>query len=175
MQPKLRAKLDHMNKRLSDMIDVLDNLSEEQLHHKPEGKWSPAQIFQHLLDSETGTTNYLKKKLSAKREEVKRGGLSAFVRYTLLAKAINNTKKKYRAPKVLGEIAHKPDYAAARTSYKEIRKTLADLLEPLNRDQVRRAYFKHPRAGRMNIMHTLGFLELHLERHFKQIHERIKT
>ncbi|MEM9052714.1 MAG: DinB family protein [Bacteroidota bacterium] len=175
MQPKLKAKMDHMDHRLSKMIEVLDGLNEEQLHHKPGGQWSPAQIFQHLLDSEVGTTNYLKKKLNAKPEDVPRGGISALVRYRVLARYIKNTKKKYRAPKVLADIPENPDYPLARARYQETRATLRSLLEPLTKNQVGRAYFKHPRAGRMNILHTLGFLELHLERHFKQIHERIKT
>ena len=55
MQPKLKAKMDHMDHRLSKMIEVMGGLNEEQLHHKPGGQWSPAQIFQHLLDSEVGS------------------------------------------------------------------------------------------------------------------------
>ena len=175
MLPKLKTKIDQMDDRLSTMIEVLDGLNDEELHHKPDNKWNPAQIFQHLLDSEVGTTNYLKKKLNAKPEDVPRGGISALVRYAALARYIKNTKKKYRAPKVLADIPENPDYQTARTRYKEIRATLRSLLEPITKNQVGRAYFKHPRAGRLNIKHTLGFLELHLERHFKQIQERIKT
>jgi len=172
MLPEIDQKLTRMEESLNEMIALLNGLDPATLHRKPEEKWSPAQVFQHLHDSETGTLNYLRKKLEAPVNEVPKGGIGSSIRARLLKRALRNKKKKYRAPKVLGEVDIEPDYPRLRDEYLEIRRDLRSLLSRIEKGQVGKAYFKHPVAGRLTISQTLGFLEDHFNRHFDQIKER---
>jgi hypothetical protein len=174
MLPELDQRLLKMEQSLNEMISLLDGLEPATLHRKPNGKWSPAQVFQHLHDSEKGTLSYLMKKLSSPESEVPKGGLGSMIRSKLLKRALRNKKKKYRAPKVLGEMASEPDYPMLRSEYLEIRKNLRSLLSNVDRSKINRAYFKHPVAGRLTIPQMLGFLEDHFSRHYEQIKERIR-
>lgn len=162
-----------MEASLQEMISLLNGVDASALHRKHQGKWSPAQVFQHLHDSEAGTLGYLEKKLHSPIEEVPKGGVGATVRSLLLRRALRNKKKQYKAPKVLGEMPENPNYAELKKGYLEIRKNLRSLLDGIDKRQVGMAYFKHPVAGRLTILQTLGFLEDHFNRHFDQIKERI--
>jgi len=69
-------------------------------------------------------------------------------------------------------MVEKPDFTEVKAEYLEIRKKMGLILEKFDKDMLGKAYFKHPRAGRITIMQTLGFLKDHFDRHAKQILER---
>jgi len=163
-----------MDASLAEMIKVLDNLQADELHHNPSDKWSPAQVFQHLHDSEKGTAAYLRKKLQSAPSEVPSGGVGSLIRSMLLKRALRSRKNHFRAPKILSEVSEKPAYDELRQSYLETRTEIRDILSGVDSKQAGKAYFKHPRAGRLTIGQTLDFLEDHFDRHFDQIKERIK-
>jgi hypothetical protein len=172
MNLKLKAHLNRMDESLDALIRHLDGLSDEALHHKKGDKWSAAQVFQHLHDSEVGTTGYLSKKLQTPVSEVPKGGLSSLIRSRMLSRALRSRTNQFRVPKELSGVDERPDYEKLKTSYLKTRTTLRELLDPLGTKELSRAYFKHPRAGRLTINQTLDFLEDHLDRHFDQIKKR---
>jgi len=174
MLPKFEKKLDSLDQSLADMIAFLDQLDVDQLHMQPNGKWSPAQVFQHLHDSEKGTTGYLQKKLQAPPSEVPLGGIKAFISSMVLKRALRSRKNQFRVPKVLSDISEKPDYGKLKDSYLATRKDMRQLVSTIGSRNSKKAYFNHPRAGRLTIGQTLGFLKDHFDRHFDQIKERTK-
>jgi hypothetical protein len=173
MLRKFEKKLDRMDASLTEMITFLDGLSTDKMHHKPNGKWSPAQVFQHLHDAEIGTKNYLDKKLQAPPSEVPSGGIGGKVRSFMLKRALRSRKNQFKAPEMLAEISENPNYPELRQSYLNVRKDMRATLEGVETDRAGKAYFKHPRAGRLTISQTLDFLEDHFDRHFEQIKARL--
>ncbi len=159
MLPKFEKRLNSMDQSLAEMIAFLDQLDADQLHMKPNGKWSPAQVFQHL---------------QAPPSEVPSGGIGAAIRSMLLRRALRSRKNQFRAPKILSELPDSPNYEELKQSYLEIRKEMREILSDIDSKGSSKEYFKHPRAGRLTVGQTLGFLEDHFDRHFDQIKARTK-
>ncbi len=172
MLPEIKNKLDSMDQSLEKLIDHLNKLGPEELHKRVADEWSPAQVFQHLHDSEWGTLGYLKKKMQAPANEVQTGGLEAKLRSFMLNRALKSKKKKFRAPKILSNLPDRPDYNALKAHYPKVRSGLRELLSSVDHTNLNKTYFKHPRAGRITFLQTLSFLDLHFKRHFEQIIER---
>lgn len=174
MLPRFEKKLNSMDQSLAEMIAFLGHLDADQLHDKPNGKWSAVQVFEHLHDSEKGTTGYLKKKMLAPPGEVSSGGIRATIRSMVLRRALRSRKNQFRAPKVLSEISENPDYTALKESYRTTRQEMRNILSEIDSKRSSKEYFKHPRVGRLTIGQTLGFLKDHFDRHFDQIKARTK-
>ena len=172
MISKLQNKFDGLNKSLEQTLDYMDSLSDEKLNQNPPDAWSAVQILQHLMESEKGTTTYLSKKVLSAKSEVQTGGLGSKIRSFLLSRALRNYNKKFKVPSALKGMVENPDYTEVKTEYLETRKKMALILEKFDKDMLGKAYFKHPRAGRITIVQTLGFLKDHFDRHEKQIKER---
>lgn len=175
MEPKISIKLEALNKSLHHLLTYMNHLDPEQMNHKPDGAWSPVQVLQHLCASEQGTVAYLEKKIHTPAAEVGKGGIGARLRSFLLHKALRNHSKKFKAPAAAGSIDEVPDYEKVKTQYLQTRKDLGVLLEKFDWAMMGRTYFKHPVAGRINILQTLDFLDDHFERHYKQIKERAEA
>lgn len=166
----INERLNNLDSELNEVIKQLDSRV-DQVHKSPQGKWSPAQILHHLYTSEYGTVTYLKKKVES--TEVASAGIRGFIASFLLKRALRNQKTKFKAPEVLGEMPDKPEFEKLRNNYLNLRKELRSVLDRFDKRMAKKAYFKHPVVGRMNIYQTLSFLEEHFDRHKKQIYERL--
>jgi len=170
MIKSIEIRIDKLDAELDEVIQKM-RASSASLHHKPEEKWSPSQVLNHLYTSEFGTVNYLKKKIHS--NDIPSSGIRGFIASKILSSALKNQKKKYKAPKVLGEMPDKPDFESIQEEYLKVRKELRSVLGEFDKSMARKAYFKHPVAGRLNIYQTLSFLENHFKRHQEQIYERL--
>jgi len=166
----IENRLDKLDHELREVVKHL-NARIDRVHFSPEGKWSPAQIVHHLYTSEFGTVNYLKKKIAT--ENVPSAGVRGYFASLLLKRALKNQNRKYKAPKVLGEMPEKPKFEKLQKDFLNLRKELRSVLGRFDKRMAKKAYFKHPVAGRMNIYQTLSFLEDHFDRHKKQIYQRL--
>lgn len=172
MEAKLESKYAHLQQSLTGLIAQLDSLPEKQLRQRPEGAWNAVQILYHLSISERGTVGYLNKKLSDGTAKIENAGLAAFIRSVLLQRALRNYNKKFRAPKMVADIPDQPDYAETKQIYLRARADLKSTLEKFDKEKMGKAYFRHPRAGRISILQTMDFLQDHFDRHAQQIQER---
>jgi len=172
MQPKLEKKYKALNDSLNKLLEYTDSLSQDQLNQSPEGKWNASQILYHLKEAEQGTLAYLTNKIQAPVDEVEGGGLGSRIRAFFLSKALRSRKNKFKVPSVFKEIPDSPSYSDTRSEYLETRKKFGILLDKFDKKMMGKAYFKHPRAGKITIMQTLEFLKDHFDRHADQIVER---
>lgn len=174
MIKRLESKYAILSQQLDETLVYCDGLSAEQLTKSPSGEWDTVQILYHLSTSEVGIVMYLQNKIKAKPEEIENGGIKSFVRGKLLVSALKSKSKKFKVPKVLKEVPDSPDFEKIKLRLKKNRVFLEELLNRFDEKMAKKAYFKHPVAGRINIYQTLDFLNAHFERHAIQIKSRSK-
>ena len=172
MLSNIQKEFESLNNLLDRVLTFAGNLPEAKLHQSPEGAWSAAQIIFHLKETERLSLGMLHKQIQKPASEIEKGGIKSSIRSFMLSRALRNYKTKFRAPAVLGDIPAKPNFTEVRKEYLEVRRQLGSLLEQFDKEMVKRAYFKHPVAGRITILQTLEFLKDHLERHEDQMIER---
>jgi len=175
MIPKIEKKFTRLNEKLNTVFNYLDGLTDEQRKQSPKGAWSAVQILRHLQMSESGTASYLRKKVQTNPADVPSAGIAGKLRSFLLSRALKNYGKKFKAPRVIGEMEENPNYVDVKNEYKKTRDELRGLLSGFDQKGAGKAYFKHPVAGKINIHQTLTFLENHFDRHIEQIKERSKV
>lgn len=158
-----------LDDRLEELLAHCDGLNPDALHAKSGEEWSGAQILEHLYLAEQGTLGYLKSKM---KTTPPRAGWGAAIRSLLLNRALRNKNKKYRAPKVIGSPSERPEYTTLAQNYRQLRVDMRRMMAEGDPRVFRRALFKHPIAGRLNMLQTLAFLQTHLDRHAEQIRER---
>jgi hypothetical protein len=172
METKLDKKFNKLQADLNGLFERLDALPEKSLHQRPEGAWSAVQILHHLSLSEQGTVQYVNKKLSGAAVHVENAGIGAMLRSFLLQRALRHPTKKFKAPKFVADVPDQPDYTHTKQRYETVRKDMQAMLKKFDGVMLRKAYFKHPRAGKMNIVQALEFIHDHFDRHLQQIHDR---
>lgn len=172
---KLEKRLKLLDKKLNQLLEELKYYSEDQLNRKPGvGKWSVIQVMHHLLLAETGSLNYLQKKLGY-NPELSNAGIQSWVRKQAL-KFFLWAPIKWKAPPKIGD-EYLPAYAGfwdTAKLWKEQRTNLKAYLGTLPPDIFKKEAYNHPRAGRMDIKGMIGFFDQHFDRHHKQIRRIIK-
>ena len=162
-----------MEKHLQELQNQIQDLPDEQLNKSPaEGKWSVIQILHHLIDAESGTLAYIKKKTLAPEKMGKVGikeKLNAYLLKFYLVIPI-----KWKAPKVVDKVPEFVSYSDTRERYHRTRNKWNEFIENVPEDWLDKKIFRHPISGRMDLYDTLDFLHLHALRHFKQIQRLVE-
>ncbi|MFT5169128.1 MAG: hypothetical protein ACI8P3_004376 [Saprospiraceae bacterium] len=175
LDPKLEKRLKMLDKKLNQLLEELKYYSEAQLNRKPgKGKWSAIQVMHHLLLAETGSFNYLQKKLGY-NAELRNAGIQSWFRKQGL-KFFLWAPFKWKAPPKIGD-EYLPVHAGFWDTAKlwiEQRNQLKSYLATLPPDVFKKEAYNHPRAGRMDINGMVGFFDQHFDRHHKQIRGIVK-
>ncbi len=175
LNPKFQKQLNLLDKKLNLLLEELKDYSEDQLNRKPaEDKWSVIQVMHHLLLAETGSYNYVNKKLSF-NPVLKKTGIMTWFRRTLM-KFFLRTPIKFKAPKGVGS-EFLPDRAGfwdTAKLWKEQRVKLKEFLATLPEERLKQEVYKHPMAGRQGLNGMFDFFDLHFDRHHKQIRKIVK-
>ncbi|HMQ07947.1 MAG TPA: DinB family protein [Saprospiraceae bacterium] len=165
--------LKRLDSKLEKLFKEMDEFPEEELSIQLNGKWSPLQVCEHLRFSEERSQSYVRYKLQKGNELPETNGWQG-VKTWLLKMSLSFDGIKLKAPKIEGL---SPDntiqYQVLKESWWIARKALGSLLEELEEGVYKRALYKHPRTGLMNIGHMLIFFEAHFDRHHRQIANRL--
>ena len=175
MPPKVAKHLNRMDADLTSLLKVLNNYSEKTLNKRPaENKWSVLQVMHHLILAEGYGQAYVKKKLSY-NPELKKAGISAFLRKTF-AKNYLKVPFKIKAPEAVGD-EHLPEYSSfweTAKKWKLQRQDLRTLFENMPIEHFDKEIYNHPLAGRLTLVGLLEFYQSHFARHRKQIDKILK-
>lgn len=169
---KLQEYFERFDEELNALFSFIKAYSEEELNKKPNEKsWSVVQIMHHLMISEEGALNYVKKKLTAGKEHIKKASTSSKLRAMLLVSSMRQPIK-LSAPPIASEGI--PDHASieeTQNKWLQQRNELYEFLANQSYEIFDYECYKHPITGRMDIWGMLDFFEVHFQRHFKQIHK----
>lgn len=172
-QKELLSVYAQMENERQQMLQQLAKYPADILEKKPdENSWSVTEVIYHLIVAERGALSYLNKKL-----EVGGFGKATFqagVKQKLLNFAIS-LPVKFKAPKIV-QLPKDANitYGEAITEWNEIRVNMKKAYEGLDDDFTGKELFKHPIAGKMNIVQGLKFMRQHMNRHIGQIERTLK-
>ena len=173
MQAILQKQLENLEAQRIALLHLLNGISKEQFHKAPVGKWSLAQVLSHLVTSEKLSVGYLNKKIQAINET---GNTGMFEELKMLALIISQRLPlKFKAPKVVVEnTSTYQTLPEIEEAWQKTREDLKALLSKFNDRQLKKKIYKHPVAGRLNIMQTLRFFQEHIIHHTPQIKNLLK-
>lgn len=163
--------LDEFQKMESEREAILSEMSSysvDVLTKKPDSEsWSVAEIIMHLVVAEGGALAYMRKKLEFGGHA--KSSLGAALKQRLLNLAIS-VPVKYKAPKVASiKEGENPTFEEASTKWNELRSELLKEYEAMDDNLVSHELFKHPAAGKLNVLQSVRFMRQHMNRHIKQM------
>jgi uncharacterized damage-inducible protein DinB len=166
----LKNHFDRLEEERVTLLTTLATLPEKTLSSSPApGKWSVNQILIHLFTSEQLTLAYLKKK-SLGIDRLKNSGMSEWMRITVLKWSQRIPVLKYRAPKYI--VANTPEAVPIEELYRRwtsLRMEFRQFLDAIKDEDVHKLIYKHPIAGRFDVVQCLMFMREHYHHHLPQI------
>lgn len=168
MNAKLKEMQTRMETEHKNLFKELHKYPDDLLNKKPAPEaWSVIQVLKHLITADGYSLEYLRKKVASK-EDVRHEGLTGLYKSVLL-KVIFLTPLKFKSPKVVDPDAEFATLKELEEKWTETRRGIAEVTAQMNDAQLSKGYWKHARAGKMNIYQMFDFLHIHFIRHKKQI------
>ena len=168
MNSELHAAWQLMEDARTKYLSLLDSWSDKRLHEQPSGGWNALQVTEHLITSEYGTLHYLLKKTQAPASELEESDEQSAEASRKLNLALKSDLK-WEAPGVLAPPSGAHSLAELTAKWDELRKGWFQLLSSIDEAYIRKQVFKHPIAGRIDLLQTLSFVENHIHHHVHQI------
>lgn len=163
---------DKMEHDRQAMLSKIKDQDYELLERKPNpDTWSVSENFMHMVVAEGGALKYMRKKI-----EVSNHSLCArrTLQYGLLIGALRAPMLKFKAPKIVADVGSGVKYSDALKQWNEIRAELRKDYENIDEDWIMHDLFKHPVAGKFDLIRAVKFMRLHADRHIKQVYRTIK-
>ncbi len=171
MHPKIEKhweRLEHGKEYYDALTQVF---SPEQLHFKPvPDSWSMMQVMHHLYTSEKLSIDFIRKfDFNRKNEKL---GLKSQLKTILLVNRLNS-KKKYKAPKILTENKDtfnlSDDPHTFKHQWDDLREEMKEVMENFPEEKLSYFTFYQPVIGKITLKQTLQFFKAHLKHHEHQI------
>jgi hypothetical protein len=167
---KLQYRFDELEHDRIKLLDKLSKLPEEKLERKSSPEhWSINQILIHLLTAEQLTLTYLRKK-SLGIDQLANAGPIESLKMTLLKISQRLPLLKYKAPNVV--VQNTPDVVPLpelMDRWNLSRADLGNFLETIEDKNIHKLIYRHPIAGRFDVVQCLAFLREHVHHHLPQI------
>ena len=155
-----------MERQRTSLLNRLESFAAEQLAFRPgAGAWSVAEVVHHLVLVEEAFVR--QSGLDASKRPAT-PGMRAGAAY-LAVIAVLRTGLRVKAPSKAVVPTGAVPLADSRGRWAATRADLRAFLETVSAPVLRRAVFKHPLAGWLTVPQGLGFLEVHVDHHLRQI------
>lgn len=168
MNNDLKAAWIKMEEAKSSFLAMIEAWSDDQLLANPNDGWSALQIVEHLIMSENGTLDYLKRKSQAPAAELEAAGEQEAEVSRKLNLALKSDQR-WEAPAVLAPPRGDESLDRLIEQWSHLRVQWKKFLEELSPEYYDKKMFRHPLAGRLNMEQTLSFVEHHIRHHVHQL------
>ncbi len=165
-------KFDNYISKWEQLKELLSYADDGLINKSVDGKWSIGQICYHLYISESGTLQYIQKRIKEGKVS-KTTGFNNFFNNTLLAVALK-MPLKYKAPKSVSEVPQSVDIKDLLHAWDEQNHSFRETIRNMPKSYADKEIFKHPVAGKFNIDQTVNFIIEHFEHHLPQIKSILK-
>ncbi len=173
MKEKISSTFKILETQRKELISLYDSLSAEQRAFNPEsGAWNLLQVMRHIVTSERLSLAYIQRKISS-GANVPKAGIDSWFRYLILNIAFY-LPLKFKAPKIAQVDEDYPDYESMKKEWNEVRNGFQELIDKNDAETLAKAIYRHPRAGMLNMLQAVEFLDTHISHHIKQM-ERIRS
>ncbi len=165
---------DSMETDRKTLLSELENYPKEVLEKKPSADvWSVTEVIMHLTKAENGAFLYLQKKLEYGGH--KKAPLTAGLKQKLLNLAVT-LPIRYKAPNIV-EVKNDNNigFSEAVKNWTNVRDALLSTYKTIDEQIIDHELFKHPAAGKMNVVQSVKFMRQHMKHHIKQIHRTLKS
>ena len=162
------------SQKVDALLNELHRFNTPQLQHKPSvHSWSAIQTLLHLVLVEEQSLAYIHKKLSFNPKLEDTGlfsSLKGLLLWLLLTSPI-----KFKAPQMSSHqnIPNDITLDQIRNRWEQSQKSWQDFIAQMPENLIKKAVYRHPRAGRIGWQTTFYFFRIHLKRHRKQIFRAI--
>ncbi|QCK15545.1 DinB family protein [Mangrovivirga cuniculi] len=168
-KPQLLKRWNNLKALHHTYKEMLQDESKEFLFFQPnEDKWSAAQVINHLTKVDKNTYDFITQ-FDFNRKKEKMG-----LRNKLNSLMLNYFLKSSLKAKVPVESIYpeeKPDIESMISFYDDFTSKFEKFIEQFPEDKLDFFIFKHPLAGKLNILQTVEFLTNHSRHHSIQINK----
>lgn len=173
MNSELSNALEALYQARIDFLKQLEQVPRELRSKHPAQGWNMLQVMEHIISSEVGTLEYMKKKTQAPANDIPVAGEESAAGSEQLKRALRS-ERKWKMPGVLPDPTGAQSFENMQAYWDGLFEKYRSFLEDLDPDYYNRAIFKHPISGRLNLYQTIEFLIDHIVHHGYQV-ERIKS
>ncbi len=169
---RLLKEFQHLQRERDALLAQLQPHAPDVLERVPaNGGWSIAQVVVHLALAEESALAYMRKKLD-------HGGgqpvnFVGSIRLTLLNAALA-LPVRWKAPPIIATVPALP-WPQAVARWEAVRTAMRDAYATLPPGLEHHALFKHPLAGRMDLVQGLRFMRRHVRHHRGQVQRTLRA
>lgn len=162
-----------LSKDKTNLIEMVRNLTSEELNQSIDNGWSILQIIAHLITAERLSVMYMQKKIQG-IEDAGDTGLWEEVKMSLLIIS-QRLPLKFKAPQaVVQETIRATSLQQLEEEWDLVRNDMKALLDRIQPHQSKRKIYKHVVAGKLNASQALRFFHEHFLHHLPQIKRLVK-
>ena len=161
------ARFQLLEKNRVEIVNHLSQLPDELIHQSRPNEWSMMQAVKHVQLAEAGSISYMHKKILA-GDEMKKATLMPSLLLTVMDGAFRSGLK-FKAP---AAIQNPPVTALSelKTDWQTTRESLKQFIESYPEKWAKKAVYKHPFVGMLNLQEALRFFYIHQSQHIRQVY-----
>lgn len=171
MDAKLKQKIKEFENKRVGLLNEVAYLDKEKLNaRRIEGKWSVLEIIEHLVIAEREVMGGLKDydDLENREQSLKNGIMYRLVMFVLKVGIPVKAPSKKMLPK------NELSFEDLRKKWDENQEWFRGYVEGLDEEGLKKAVFKHPVSGPINVEQAIEMSIAHIESHTKQIKKRLE-
>lgn len=167
----IRSQWSEMEKQKAAFLSYLESWDQSKRSFGPEGGWNALQIIEHLMTSESGTLQYILKKIQSGSQDLEVRSEREQSNGKKLVAALESSQR-FKAPEMLQPPKGNPDFETLKNQWRVLRGQWQEVLSSISPEFQDRLVFRHPVVGMLDLEGTLTFLASHIVHHRHQL-ERI--